>query len=133
MCSARSTGLLAPVKLPTESASFHEVLLGVYICVDQAVPLKLAAHTSWLSGKAVEVWCGFPLTEDSGLTGLLEPLPKARLPLLIPKGNFGLKDPMLSIGPGIGSSKELGGPWRGRNPRRPFGLHNLAWLSVLPW
>ena len=41
MCSARSTGLLAPAKLPTESARFHEVLLGVYICVDQAVPLKM--------------------------------------------------------------------------------------------
>ena len=129
MCSARSTGLLAPVKLPTESASFHEVLLGVYICVDQAVPLKLAAHTSWLSGKAVEVWCGFPLTEDSGLTGLLEPLPKARMPLLIPKGTCCIKDPMLSIGPDTGSSKELGGPWRSRNPQKPFWLYPFLWLS----
>ena len=129
MCSARSTGLLAPVKLPTESASFHEVLLGVYICVDQAVPLKLAAHTSWLSGKAVEVWCGFPLTEDSGLTGLLELLPKARMPLLIPKWTCCIKDPMLSIGPDTGGSKELDGPWRGRTPRKHFWSYPFLWLS----
>ena len=122
MCSAKLTGLLTLAERPAESAGFHDVLLGVYVCVDQAVLRKLAAHTSWLSGKAVEVWCGFSLTEDSGLTGLLEPL-------LIPKGTCFIKDPMLSIGPDTGSSKELDGPWRGRNPQKPFWSYPFLWLS----
>ena len=110
MCSAKLTGLLTLVERPAESAGFQDVLLGVYVCVDQAVLRKLAAHTSWLRGKVAEVGRAVPLPEAGGLTGLMEPLPNACMPLLIPNGTCGLKDPVLPIGPGIGSPKDFGSP-----------------------